>query len=182
MAFVVLIVTFGGTSLYSVINMSKLARQIRLIRTAYVPLALKAKELHEKQDNLRKFLDDIPGEAAVSRVEARIRSYRATRARYLREAIEISDALTDVPPGHERAVAEIRRHLSDFQQAIGGQDALYGALLADPPIDVVEPIDPQTRASATFSCRSLPSSRPRNRYGEGHYIPCRFRTRRLDRF
>ncbi len=168
-AFVVLIVTFGGVSLYSVVNMSKLARQIRLVRTAYVPLALKAIELYEKQVNLREFLDDIPGEAAVLRVEARIRSYRATRARYLREAIEISDTLTDVPPGHRKAVAAIRRYLSEFEQAIGGQDTLYDALLADPPIDIVAPVDPVTRASATAALDRLKQSEVRLRSKMWHF-------------
>jgi len=168
-AFVVLIVTFGGVSLYSVINMSKLARQIRLIRTAYVPLALKAKELHERQDSLREFLDDIPGEASVTRVDARIRSHRATRARYLREAIEISDALTDVPAGHRKAVAEIRRFLDDFEQAVGGQDALYNALLADPPVDVVAPGDPVTRASAVAALERLKQSEVRLRSKMWHF-------------
>jgi len=169
-AFALLILTFGGVSLYAVINMSRLARQIRLIRTAYVPLALKAKELHEKQNNLREYLDDIVNEASATRVEARIRSHRATRARYLREAEEISDQLTDVPAGHRRAVAEIRRYLREFEQAIAGeQDELYTALLADPPVANAPPTDAVTRAHAVQALERLKESEVRLRSKMWHF-------------
>jgi len=169
-AFAVMILTFGGVSLYAVINMSRLARQIRLIRTAYVPLALKAKELHEKQDNLREYLDELVNEASAARVEARLRSFRATRARYLREALAIANALSDVPPGHRRAVAEIRRYLDEFQRAITpGRVDLYAVLLEDPPLAHRPPTDPVVRARSIRALERLRTREVRLRSKMWHF-------------
>ncbi|RMH40920.1 MAG: HAMP domain-containing protein [Deltaproteobacteria bacterium] len=154
-AFAVLIVTFGGVSAYSVVNLSRLGRQIRLIRTGYVPLALQAKELEEKQTQLREFLDDVTAESSAARVEARLRSYLATRARDLREAIEMADALRDVPPGHRAGVADIRRQLAEFAEAIDRAAPLYDALLADPPLAGVAPRDAAARDRAQQALERL---------------------------
>jgi signal transduction histidine kinase len=168
-AFALLIATFGGVSLYSVINMSKLSRQIRLIRTAYVPLALKSKELHEKQNNLRAYLDDIPNESSRARVEARIQSYTATRGRYLREAVELSNALTDVPRGHREA-AEIRRYLTGFETAVAEQKPLYETLLRSPPIaDAAAETDPVAHAQALQALERLKQAEVRLRSKMWHF-------------
>jgi signal transduction histidine kinase len=135
LAFALLTLAFGGVSLYTIVSMHRLAREIRVIRTGYVPLALRAKDLVEKQNDLRLYLDDIPAEVAVARVEARLRGYRSNRGSLLRDAEKLAAELGDVPRRHDAVVRQIRRWLVGFRLAVERQEPLYAALLEAIPLD-----------------------------------------------
>ncbi len=83
--FAVLILTFGGVSAVTVLNLQRLSAEIRVIRLGYLELALIAKDMAEKQNRMRAYLqdmDDLVGEnCPAGRVEARIRRFRAARKR-----------------------------------------------------------------------------------------------------
>jgi two-component system, NtrC family, sensor kinase len=155
LGFTVLILTFAGVTTYSAVNMSRLTVYLRLLRAAYLPLAFKAKELQEKQDNLRDYLKYIRSESSQDRVRDRLRGYRATRRWYLREALRITSELTNVPRGHRKAVAETRRYLNEFREMAANQEGLYEALAAAPPLDVAPPSDPVAAARAVRALEKL---------------------------
>jgi hypothetical protein len=111
LGFAIVIVTFGGVTVYQVANMSRLTKSIRAVRTGYVPLALKAKELEAKQNDLRQYLDEIPLEPTRMRVEARLRGFRAIRQRLMREANEIATGMSSAPAKHRVVIARIRSFL-----------------------------------------------------------------------
>lgn len=155
--YVVLILTFGAVSALTVLSMERLSREIRDIRTAYLPLALIAKDLAEKQVALRSYLtDDLTAEPTPSRVQARIRGYRAGRGSLLREAAGIVAGLEGLPGPHRR---RIQYAVDELRELVEQQDALYSTLLAAPPIDrmtaIPPPGPPEERAKLAAATAAL---------------------------
>jgi len=135
--FAVLILTFGAVSILTVSAMSRLAREIRVIRTGYLNLALTAKDLSEKQKDLRQYLfDDLAGEATVRRAAERVRRHRKYRDNLLAEADEHLDALeaSDLPTAHAKKVKRIRAEVSFLRRDVVALDAFYEDMLRAPPL------------------------------------------------
>ena len=65
--FMVLVVTFGGISLSTVLNLEELNRAIRIIHSGYLQLALVSRDLDTKQDSLRSYLREEMGEESSAR-------------------------------------------------------------------------------------------------------------------
>ncbi len=135
LGFAVLILTFGGTTIVQIWNNSILGRSIQAVRTVYVPMALYAKELEAKQNDLWHYLDEIRSEPTKLRVEARIRGFRAIRAKLIRDMRKITSKFLGVPGGHRTYVLELHQHLDNFEARIAANEADWAALLAAPPVE-----------------------------------------------
>lgn len=136
LGFAALILTFGITTVWQVIYMDEVGAEIAVIRTGYLQLAFKTKELDRKQEDLRSYLaDDLVTEPGARRVEIRLRAFRASRDKILGEALGVVDKLADVPERHVDEIAETRAGLQALRAAIGEQADLYKALLAAPPLE-----------------------------------------------
>ncbi len=141
--FAVLILTFGAVSILTVSAMARLSREIRVIRTGYLNLALTAKDLSEKQKDLRQYLqDDLAGETKVRRVKEIIRRHRKWRDTLLDEADKWLDKLeaSDLPQAHARKVKSIRKAVAMLRRDVAALADLYTDMLRAPPLAQV-PID-----------------------------------------
>jgi signal transduction histidine kinase len=155
LGFAVLVATFAGLSVATTANMDRLNAEIRVIRTGYLHLALRSRDLHEKQAALLDYLrDELVGESTPRRVQSRIRRGREARNRPLDEIGRNLASQTAVPRVHEplldrsrAAFAQIRRHIRDTEP-------LYDVLLAAPPIERIvsgaagPDVDPEALAAA----------------------------------
>jgi len=144
--FAVLILTFGAVSILTVSAMSRLAREIRVIRTGYLNLALTAKDLFEKQKDLRQYLfDDLASEATARRAKEMVRRHRKLRDKLLDDADGHLDALeaTDLPPAHAKKVKQIRAGVAMLRRDMAALDPFYTDMLRAPPL-ARTPIDQAT--------------------------------------
>lgn len=136
LGFFVLILTFGAITFLTVRYMDELSREIRIIRTGYLQLALTTKDLSEKQLTLRSYLtDELVGESTPTRVEQRLRRMKTARTRLLKEAETILLTLKDVPERHEKRMAWSRDKVAEISRAVDQLEAWYNVLLKAPPID-----------------------------------------------
>ncbi len=134
--FTVLILTFGGVSAVTVLNLQRLSAEIRVIRLGYLELALIAKDLAEKQNRMRAYLmDDLVGESTPGRVQAHIRRFRAARKRLLAEAEKTLEDLDDVPRVHVPTMKRSQTHIRRMRADVATLAPLYTELLAAPPLD-----------------------------------------------
>ena len=136
LGFTILTLTFGTISVLIVFNMVLLGRQIRLIRTAYLPLALETKNLDEKQDILWSYIsDELTGETAPSRAERRLIRHTGARAKSLRDTEQVVAELGAISSSHERRLTETRRQVETIRDQIEELTEYYRLLQVAPPID-----------------------------------------------
>lgn len=136
LGFAVLILTFGTVSAVIVYNMGLLSREIRLIRTGYLPLALETKNLGEKQDILWFYIsNEFTSETETSRARNRLLRHHQARSRSLRGTENVLDELTDVSAGHRRQIELTRRLVTNIGVDIDKQEARYKLLRSSPPLD-----------------------------------------------
>lgn len=138
LGFAVLILTFGTISAVIVFNMGLLSREIRLIRTGYLPLALETKNLDEKQDVLWSYLtNELPSESDTKRATSQLYRRMQARSASVRATEKVLGETTQVPAGHERQIERTRGQVAQIGQAIEEQAGRYKALLQTPPLDVL---------------------------------------------
>lgn len=138
LGFTVLTLTFGTISALIVFNMELLGRQIRLIRTGYLPLALETRNLDEKQDILWSYLsDELPGESLPVRAERRLLRHMQARSRSLRDTEKILDGLSRVPDSHARRIADTQRMVATLREDIAALADRYERVLGAPPLDAL---------------------------------------------
>lgn len=136
LGFTILTLTFGTISALIVLNMVLLGRQIALIRTGYLPLALETKNLDEKQDILWSYIsDELAGETAPARAERRLIRHTRARAKSLRDTEKVMVDLSRVPAAHERRIAETRRQVEAISAQVAELGEGYRLLQASPPLD-----------------------------------------------
>ncbi len=132
----ILAATAAGLSIATSANQNRLNQEIRVIRTGYLPLALRTRDLTEKQRALVDYLrDDLVGESSARRVEGRIRRSRDTREKILGDIASALEAQTDAPATHEKRLARGRVGLDTIREMVIETEPLYEGLLADPPIE-----------------------------------------------
>lgn len=138
LGFTVLTLTFGAISAVIVFNMVLLGRQIRLIRTGYLPLALETKNLDEKQDILWSYLsDELSGEIAPARAQRRLIRHTRARAKSLRATEKVLADLSRVHASHQRRIAETRRQVETIRDEIARLADAYRLLQTSPPLDAL---------------------------------------------
>jgi two-component system NtrC family sensor kinase len=138
LGFTILTLTFGTISALIVFNMVLLGRQIRLIRTGYLPLALETKNLDEKQDILWSYIsDELTGETAPARAERHLIRHTRARAKSLRDTEAVLAELGAMSAAHERRLAETRRQVEAIRDQIAGLADGYRLLQSSPPLDIL---------------------------------------------
>ncbi len=136
LGFAVLILTFGTISAVIVYNMELLSREIRLIRTGYLPLALETKNLGEKQDILWFYIsNEFTSEMEVARAHSRLLRHHQALSSSLRGTEQVLDELTEVSPGHETQISITRRSVAAIGDDIEAQEPRYKLLQVSPPLD-----------------------------------------------
>ena len=136
LGFAVLILTFGTTTVLTVAYMDELGREIHVIRTGYIMLALRTADLAEKQRALHAYLkDELEGEPTPARVQRRVQAFRVSRGELLRKAAQVIDDLSDVPARHADRMHAARAALADLGTAINSAEDNYAVLLRAPPIE-----------------------------------------------
>lgn len=131
MGFAVLILTFGGVSVVTVENMDRLSRQIRVIRTGYLQLALNAKDLAEKQKNLHQYLmEEVTSEPSPSRLASRVLRFRLARRILLKEADAIVAEQANLPL--RKPMRAAASEIASFRRQAESLEAYYKILLETP--------------------------------------------------
>ncbi len=136
LGFAVLIVAFGVTTAFVVAYMDQVVDEISVIRTRYLTLAFRTRELARQQDAVLAYLDDLSGELTPKRVELKINGLAVGRRRMLGEIDPVLDGLRDVKgPGHHANYEEAHREVQAIKDEIAQLDPMYKALVAAPPLD-----------------------------------------------
>ncbi|MBK9071323.1 MAG: HAMP domain-containing protein [Myxococcales bacterium] len=134
-AFAVVILTFGVTTTLTVIYIADVGREIAVIRRGYVRLALDAKDLARRQEEVKAYLvDDLPSETSAARVQFRLSALRSRRLHVLGELQRTLDSLTTFPPRHAQRIADSRAMVTALTEAIAATAGDYAALAAKPPL------------------------------------------------
>ena len=135
LGFTVLTLAFGTISALIVYYMEVLSRDIRLIRTGYVPLALAAQDLEQKQKILWSYIfDELEEESDPERARTEIIKYQQGRMGALRQVEKVLTDLTDVPLRHRRYIAEITEGFDHLDRAVEKNSPHYRVIQSTPPI------------------------------------------------
>lgn len=171
--FTVLVVTFGGISVSTVMTIDQLNRAIRIIRVGYLELALASRDLADRQDALRSYLrDELAGERSLRRVRNRLRVLRANRERMLSDAETILAQFREMEEVQgQQHLARSEKSLRAIRAMVDESEPLYDRLLAAPPIegangDAAEPAgtDPAVLAQAAAALEELRPLESRIKY------------------
>jgi signal transduction histidine kinase len=155
LGFAVVTITAGAISANTIFNMDRLDREIRVIRMAYLGLALKARDLAEKQLSIVDYLrNDLEGESNDQRARARLRRLRMDRDRLLEEMRAILVEV-DPPEKHVSVLGRTAGTLQEIQTRVLATDASYKALNAYPPLSRKTEIPPDSQAQATAAAEAL---------------------------
>jgi hypothetical protein len=146
LGFTVVVLTFAGVSGLINYYMGVLSREIRLIRTTYLPLAMETKNLSEKQQALWEYLsDDLVNAGSRRHAEQLTIKYKAARLKLLRDTEGILENLNDVPGRHRRFLRPTVTRIRQIRVLVDAQEPLYKTLLEEPPLaslrDTAQPAD-----------------------------------------
>jgi hypothetical protein len=160
--FAVLILTFGGVTLWTIVNISVLTREVKAISSQISHVVI-AKDLRAKQEALERYLKELPRETSRERVVSRLKHLREDRLNVLREAGQsFEEELAELPAKRKRAVERTLDTIARFERDIAKKDRLYDELVAAPPLEREATSAPAAGpASAAAWRRSASGSRPR---------------------
>lgn len=148
LGFAALTVTFGVITATLVVNMRQVEDQVVLIGKGYVPLALVAKDLARRQDDLRSYLEEgIQGESNAQVTRLALRRARSNRDRAVKQTRRIVDDVQkqiDVDP---RQFKVTRPLIASLEELMAGTEGLYEQVLTAPPIGLPETWDEKQKAS-----------------------------------
>lgn len=138
LGFTVLTITFGTVSALIVLNMELLSREIRMIRTGYLPLALETKNLDEKQNILWSYIaNELASESTPNRVEQQLIRHRQARLKSLLATEKVLSKLTEVPRAHRKQMADTRGLVAEIRDIIAGEEDAYTTLIETPPLEEI---------------------------------------------
>jgi two-component system NtrC family sensor kinase len=138
--FALVILTFVVTTVLVVAYMDDVGVEIRVIRTGYLTLALKSKDLARKQEDLREYVaSDLVGETNTQRVRIRLESFRKIRTGLVTTVERVVQQLGNLPARHRRRLADTAARLVALQHAIDELDPAYATLATAPPIEATSP-------------------------------------------
>jgi two-component system NtrC family sensor kinase len=147
LGFAALTVTFGVITATLVDSLGQVEDQVILMGKGYVPLALKSKELANRQDDLKNYLEkQLAEESNVVLARANINRYRNARNRFLddtRKVLEDLEKLIEIDP---RQFSDSRPRLEALEKGVAAVEPLYSDILAAPPLTMFEPANPQILA------------------------------------
>ncbi|MEO8702919.1 MAG: ATP-binding protein [Kofleriaceae bacterium] len=143
LGFAALTITFAVIIVLLVGYMRQVENHVILIGKGYVPLALKSKELANRQDDLRNYLDkQLSEESNVMLAKANIHRYRAARDRFLVETRKVLGDLEKVIELDPRQFTQSRPRLEALERAVAATEPLYAEILATPPLDMFRTLNP----------------------------------------
>jgi signal transduction histidine kinase len=148
LGFAALTVTFGVITATLVVNMRQIEDQVVLISKGYVRLALTAKDLARRQDDLRNYLEErFQDESNAQVTRLALRRAKANRDRAIKTTRSIVDDVEkqiDVDP---RQFAVTGPKIAAFEVATSAVEALYEQVLTAPPIGLPETWDTKQKAA-----------------------------------
>jgi signal transduction histidine kinase len=165
--FTILVVTFGGIAVTAVLTAEKLEQSVRIVGQGYLTLALRTRDLADKQQGLLNYLkEDLEGEANPKRVEIQLRRFRASRADLLEKVsatvAEVEALLAEIdrmPIGFVGSLEHTANRLAAVRAMIGENEGSYGELLAAPPLERRrEDESAAARSAALIAFRRLKSA------------------------
>ena len=138
LGFAILVATFAGLSIATTANQARLNQEIRVIRTGYLRLSLRTRDLSEKQSALVDYLkDELSEEVSPRRVGARIRRARTIRTTLLGQIDKVLADQVDVPTNHGPSLSQTKTRLEEIRKLVAATAETYDALLEAPPIERV---------------------------------------------
>ena len=148
LGFAALTVTFGVITATLVRSLGQVEEHVILIGKGYVPLALKSKELANRQDDLRNYLEkQLAEESNVVLARANINRYKNARDRFLtenRKVLAELEKLIDLDPTQFKESLPL---LEKLEKGVAAAAPLYADLLAAPPLAMFEPANHQILAA-----------------------------------
>lgn len=146
--FTALIVAFGVITALVVANMEDVESKIQGVKNTYLPLALVSKDLANRQDDLRVYLDDVAKEEQAKKVAHDLRRLREARDLALSRAFANLDSVATASTAerNSRDLAETRGRLDALREAIEATRPRYPPLLAGVPLHPDAPTTPAQAA------------------------------------
>ncbi|MBA2541981.1 MAG: HAMP domain-containing protein [Deltaproteobacteria bacterium] len=148
LGFAALTVTFAVITATLVDSLGQVEDQVILMGKGYVPLALKSKELSNRQDDLRNYLEkQLAEESNVVLARANINRYKNARDRFLLDNRKVLDDLEKLIEIDPRQFTDSRPRLEALEKGVAALEPLYADILAAPPLAMFEPANPQILAA-----------------------------------
>ena len=142
LGFAALTVTFGVITAIVVFNMSQVEDQVTLIGQGYVPLALAAKDLARRQEDLKNFLEErLQDESNAQVARNNLRSSRINRDRALAQLRRILDAVGKEVEIDPTRFSVTRPKIETLEASVAGLEAMYSAMLVSIPVGKAETWD-----------------------------------------
>jgi len=152
LGFAALTVTFGVIIATVVYYMQRVGDQIVVMGKGYVPLALASKDLARRQEDLRNFLEDLPGESNVQVAKLALTRSRGSRDRALKSAHRILESVEERVAIAQQQFRVTRPTLDALDRAVHQLAPLYDQLIAAPPVgDAATWTDKQKAAADTLT-------------------------------
>jgi signal transduction histidine kinase len=153
LGFVALTITFGVFVATIVVNLREIEDQASLVLRGYVPLALVASDLAQRQDELSSYLDQAL-DARPNDVVKRLLAFRDKRDKALREIVKTLSELPSMLVSDGQTAAEMEQQMPEtkpkvdaLNQAVRDLAPLYTTIIAAPPIRIPNKTDPGFQAS-----------------------------------
>ncbi|MBL9016270.1 MAG: HAMP domain-containing protein [Myxococcales bacterium] len=134
LGFAALTITFAVITATVVVNMSQVEDQVTLIGKGYMQLALGAKDLQRRQDDLRNYLDERlidESNAQVARIA--LRNSRANRDRALktlRNILDTVERILDLQPDQFRFT---KPRIVALEESVAAVEPLYAQVMTSLP-------------------------------------------------
>jgi two-component system, NtrC family, sensor kinase len=146
LGFTVLLVTFGGITTYTIVNMRLLGRDLRFVRGAYLEVSLNAAQLYVLQDGVVDQLHndrDRMIRPDLALVTSPLDYNRTLRRRFLDQSLNTLHNLQSQPEQRRARIADIEQKIEGLIADHKQLDELYAALAKAPadarrvPLDAI---------------------------------------------
>ena len=153
LGFAALTVTFGVITVYVVVLLRQVEDQVLLVSKGYVPLALSSKDLRSRQEDLKNYLEDLPGESNAQVAKLALTRSRNNRDRALKVArkilVDVEDRI-DIGP---RQFSVTRPQIEALERGVAQVATYYDQVLAAPPIGPEDAWNDKQKAAASALTR-----------------------------
>jgi len=148
LGFAALTITFAVITATVVMYMRQVEDQVILMGSGYVRLALKSKELTNRQDDLRNYLEkQLEDESNVHLAKLNIHRYRNARDQFLKDTRKVLDDLEKLIEIDPKQFTQSRPRLEMLERGVAAVAPLYTDILASPPLALFEPANQQILAA-----------------------------------
>jgi signal transduction histidine kinase len=141
LGFAALIITFGVITALVVANMEDVEAKIQGIKNTYLPLALVSKDLANREDDLRAYLDELTREEQPKKIIRDLRRLREPRDQTLAKAFANLDSVGEADRDN-RDLTETRARLVAVQDDIADTAPRFQRLIAGLPLHPEQPDNP----------------------------------------